>query len=482
MKTKSLLSLVLGLASATSLMATDVYITGSTAFRSQVYNACARLYVNSKPTAIYYGTNSAVGGDTNLNSSTAAWCMTGTAISQLSKISDTLVIHALFNGSIQGIKAVTQEQRLHFPSVGGNLIANSSTTGQTPVAGVPLYGCTTFVDKRPTIGFSDSGNAACPYQLTGNTLEEDVAVQPFVFCKSVGWGAAALAVSNINNVSWEQLAYGIPQGRIPLSAWTYKNSDTNTFIYLLQRTKDSGTRRVETAMEYFQYGDIGTYIYDRTNNSWFLPSQTTLTATAFGASPNGVVGAPGLVNIETGIPANLEWGYGYVGGGDIKASLNLTNGNGALVPSTANQAIAMLSLNDAKGVGASNWANVVSFNGIWPTTDGANIRGHSGTNDFSPITAGYYSGWGKEVLVHIVDPTAMVNNDQAITADQIGDNTTAGSFLGVFNAQTLNNGGSPSVGSIENEIELSKAGGAVAIRLSDMNTERSSVGSVISPK
>ena len=80
------------------------------------------------------------------------------------------------------------------------------------------------------------------------------------------------AVTNINNVTWEQIEYGIPQGRIPLSAWTGKNADTNTFVYLMQRTKDSGTRRCETAGNYFQYNDtVGVYIYDYTNNFFYSP-------------------------------------------------------------------------------------------------------------------------------------------------------------------------------------------------------------------
>ena len=71
-------------------------------------------------------------------------------------------------------------------------------------------------------------------------------------------------------------------------------------------------------------------------------------------------------------------------------------------------------------------------------------------------------------------------NDQTITKTQIGSQTTPGSFLGVFNAQTLINGGSPLVGSIENEIELSKAS-ATAIRLSDMQSKRGNVGGIIAP-
>jgi hypothetical protein len=86
-----------------------------------------------------------------------------------------------------------------------------------------------------------------------------------------------------------------------------------------------------------------------------------------------------------------------------------------------------------------------------------------------------------EVLVHPVNPGAI--SDQDISEAQLGNQTTPGTFMGVFNAQTLINGGSPILGSIENEIELSKTGspGATAIRLSDMLNSRSAVGGVISP-
>jgi len=164
-----------------------------------------------------------------------------------------------------------------------------------------------------------------------------------------------------------------------------------------------------------------------------------------------------------------------VGGGDIKNELNYAD--------ATNTAISYLSMNDSKGVGYSNWANVVSFNGLWPTAAGAGIHGNTGTNDYTPITTGLYPCWGNEVLVHIIDPKSGGYTDQDITKTQLGNQTTPGSFLGVLNAQTLINGGSPIVGSIENEIDLSKSGspGAVAIPLIDMVSSRQNVGGVITP-
>ena len=443
MKKTLLLSLGLGLAGTMPLLAgnVDVYITGSTAFRANVYGACTKLF--SSAPSIYYGDAAHGGANSGFSAKTASWAMTGTPITALTNIQgNTLTIHGLFTGSIQGLQTTEQGTVLTFAQAAGT--ANGLTSG--------------YVNSAPTIGFSDSSGAASPFPATGNYVEENVCVQPFVIAKSA---ATVGSVTNISNVSWEQLEYGIPQGRIPLAAWTGKITDTNSFVYLLQRTKDSGTRRVETAQEYYQYNDtVGIYIYDYTNNFWYTP--TTLATTTTASSPNGVVGPAGLNNV------NLNWGYGYVGGGDIATSLNNNN--------AANQAIGYLSIGDAKSVGASNWANVVSFNGVWPTAAGAGIHGNSGTNDYSPITLGYYPCWGFEVLVYnTATPPA------GITAGQLGTGTTPGTFMGVFNAQTVINGGSPLAGSIENEIELSKTGGATAIRLSDMVNARPTVGGTISP-
>jgi len=443
MNTKFALSMALGLAGASTLMAgtVDIYITGSTAFRANVFTACTNLY-SGGPSAIYFA--DAAHGGSSSGASAGSWVMTGNPIAQVTNLQgNTMVIHGLFTGSIQGLQSVENHQPLIWAQPHGTVGGAADQ----------------YVTNSPTIAFSDSASAACPYVANAPFNEESVAVQPFVVAKSTATGGA---VTNITNVSWEQLNYGIPNGRIPLSGWTGNVNDTNTFVYLLQRTKDSGTRRTETAGEGFQFNDpVTVYIYDYTNNFFYTP--TVLNATANGASPNGVVGPVG----NNG--ANLNWGYGYVGGGDIKNTLNNN--------SISNQSIAVLSISDSKGVGAGNWSNVVSFGGLWPTAAGVNIHNNSGTNDYSPIILGYYPIWGYEVLIY--DTVQYV--DQDITSGQLGTQTTPGSFMGVFNAQTLINGGSPLIGSIEREINITKPNGATAIPLVDMQNSRQAVGGVISP-
>jgi len=467
MKKTLLLLAALGLAGVASLQAgtVDVYITGSTAFRANVYTACTKLFASAPN--IYYG-GTAYGGNGKLSSKDLSWVMTGTPITTLTNVygfgnspsSTTLNIHGLFTGSIQGLKAVETAQQLVWAKPQGTLNGTANA----------------YSTNSATLAFSDSDNAACPYIVTGNYEQESVAVQPFVMVRA---HTSLNGVTNINNVSWEQMYHAIPHGRLPLSAWTYHDSDSNNWVYLCERTRDSGTRRTFTAGEFYPYGDIGVYCYDNTNShGWYTPAQLAPaglaigTGLTYGDGTNGVMSAGGY-GFDGNV--NLLWGNGYVAGSDVANTLNINKAD--------NQSIGVLSVSDAASVGGStNWGCVISLNGLWPTVGGTNLNGNVGTNDYSPITSGFYPLWGYEVVVHPINPGLI--SDQDITQAQLGDWLTPGTFEGVFNYQTINNGGGSTLtGSLENEIQLSKTGspGATAIRLSDMQVGRSSVGGEIFP-
>jgi hypothetical protein len=447
MKKTLLLTLAAGLISTSPLMALDLYITGSTAFRANVHDACFKLF-DSAPTEI---TGTAVtGGDSKTGNAAAQWVMTGTVSNKVSAVGTTpLTIHALFTGSVQGIQTVEQNTKLTFITISN--------------------GVAVITNNTPTIAFSDASSESTPYPASGtaNYNEEQVAVQPFVMVKSVGAGG----LNNITNVTWEQLKYAITAGRIPLSSWTYNTNDHNSFVYMIQRTKDSGTRRTEFAQELDGYNQGTTvYIYDPTNTLFYKTNTVVANTVGSQLLGVGVVGAAGNAN------ANLNWGSGYVGGGDIKTELGYT--------SISNQAISYLSMSDAKGVTGVNWSQVIPFNGIWPTTANGGISGNSTlTNDYSPITKGLYTCWGYEVVVYpTVDPSG-INNDQNLTATLLGSQTTPGTILGVLDNVST---GTPLPGSIDNEIEISKnptasTGPATAIRIQDMVSSRSSVGGTITP-
>jgi len=439
MKKTLLLTLAAGLVCSTPAMALDLYVTGATAFRQNVHDACKNLFDTAPVlgSTLRYGT-SATGGDNKTGNSAAQWVMTGNVGNKVTALGSTpLTIHALFTGSVQGIQTVETGTKIIFVNIDGTTVTNT-----------------------PTIAFSDCASASTPYPATGNFSEESVAIQPFVLCRAV---SVNNGVTNINSVTWEQLKYAIQAGRIPLSAWTYKASDHANYVYLLERTKDSGTRRNQFAQELNGFNQSAVvYNYDVTNNVFYKAVNTLNAAT--GSTGFGVIGAAGAGNV------NLNWGSGYVGGGDLRTALGIDN--------VANQSIGYLSFADAKSLGANPWAQVIAFNGLWPTAAGAGVHGNTGTNDFSPITTGTYACWGNEVVVYpIISPSAL-NGDQNLTAAQLGDQNTPGTILGVLDAQST---GTPVAGSIEEQIENSKVAGATAIRLSDMTSSRASVGGTITP-
>ncbi len=75
---KLVLSMALGLAGASSLVAStvDVYITGSTAFRANVFTACTNLYTGGAPSVGVFFADAAHGGSSS-GSSAGSWVMSG---------------------------------------------------------------------------------------------------------------------------------------------------------------------------------------------------------------------------------------------------------------------------------------------------------------------------------------------------------------------------------------------------------------------
>jgi hypothetical protein len=415
----------------------DLYITGSTAFRANVYNACSKLYDNSAYSVVY-GT-STTGGNSPQGTvaKNTQWTMSGTVSNTIASIGvgNSLSIHAFFTGSVQGMQTVEQQQPIIFLTASGNALTNT-----------------------PTIAFSDVDSSSTPYAVPGqysDCAQAEVCVQPFVMCKSVATSAS------VTNITWGMLRSGIQPGRLPLSIWTHNTNDHGSYVYLVERTKDSGTRRSELAEVQFPYNQtVGVYLFDNVTNSVFYKPASGATVIV-GAAGNG--------------GANLNWGSGYVAGSDVSAELAYTSPN--------NQAIAILSLSDAKSIGTTAaWAQVLPYNGMWPTTNGPAIAGWSGYNDFAPIITGQYPLWAYEECVYpTVAPSSRASGDQNLSLAQLGDTSTTGSVLYTLLAVATSPTATPATGSLDAEIQTSKSTGATAVRICDMMSSRASVGGTITP-
>jgi hypothetical protein len=406
MKKSILFALFGGILGATSVMAAnyDLYLTGSTAFRGNAFTACEKLYDGGTPSSMNDGTaNAPVSSDSQ-------WTMTGTCANLgLTSGSDTLTIHALWTGSVQGLSALANKDQLAFLA--------SATQGSTALHTNTASACFSDVFSAPTLDPLPSGSFT----------EKKVACQPFVFIKSKAPGG----VQNITNVNWQQLQFILGNGSAPLSYFTGNASDYATNIYLIHRTLDSGTR-VTTVQEAQFIGTIPINYYDPTSDS-YIPATTNR--------------------------GPAQFGPGYVGGGDVKTVLQYAN--------PGNQAIAYLSMSDAKAVTGVNWQNILAFNGQYPIANYVPGTAPS-TNDYSPICYGKYSFWAFECLDWPKSGQWGTYSDQDLSFTQVNNIMSK-----------LSGSGS---GSIDNEVQLSEAAGtATAVRLSEVTVSRPAVGGLISP-
>jgi len=405
MKKSILFALFGGILGATPVMAAnyDLYLTGSTAFRGNAFTACQKLYDGGTPANANNGTGAPASSDSR-------WTMSGTCANLgLTSGSDTLTIHALWTGSVQGLSGLANKDQLVFLA--------SATAGNT-----------TLKTNSCSAAFSDVYSAPTLDPLSsGSFTEKDVAIQPFVFVKSVASGG----VQSITNITWQQLQFLLASGSAPLSYFTGKASDATTNIYLIHRTLDSGTR-VTTVQEASYIGTIPINYWNPDGNN-FIPATTNRGPAAFGP--------------------------GYVGGSDVKTVMQATG--------TGNQSIAYLSMSDARAISGVNWEKMLAFNGQYPIATYVPGTAPS-TNDYSPICFGKYSFWASECLDWPKTSQWGTYSDQNLSFSQL--NAIMGKLSGT------------GVGSIDNEVAGSEAAGtATAVRLSEMSASRSAVGGPIAP-
>jgi len=274
---KILTTLVLGgLLAAANVQAVDIYITGSTAFRANVFRAITNIYganlTSQNPAGDASGKNQ------------VTWSGTAPALFGASPVN----IYASYNGSIAGVQALVQNQTLQFLS--------SSTAGDTNLVG-----------HQADVALSDVYQISTPY--TSSTLSDtNVAIQPFAYVKSVTTPAS------VTNITIQQLKAFLPNGFLPLSYFTGNSSDDAATMFLVGRNADSGTRLTSHADALFTGSPL-----------LFEPNASCVWGVSPGFSSGG--GVAGVLNGTCG-PA-----IGYLGLADAKtvaAGANILTYNGVL--------------------------------------------------------------------------------------------------------------------------------------------------------
>jgi hypothetical protein len=271
-----------GLLAATTLQAqVQIYVCGSTAFRSNAYRAIRSMFDGGAPTS-----QNTLG---SANNSGAGQMTFQGKITPLYP-GQTVTIYCDWTGSVQGIHSLTATPGDNLP-----FLANAT------------QGDTSIVNHTADLAFSDVFQASSGF-TTPELTDESVAVQPFV------WVRSASCPITVTNITMQQLRFAL-QGSCPLSYLTGNSSDYSSTLYFTGRTKDSGSRVI--ALSDCAY--TGTYnVYSNAFGVW-----TKFTANQI---VNGVNYGPGFTSggTEAGnlvLASSNGGGIGYLGYADARTAV-----------------------------------------------------------------------------------------------------------------------------------------------------------------
>ena len=303
---------------------TEVFITGSTAFRAFAYEAVAFGTVfDSAPTVVAKG-----GGAASI--STSSYVAYGNIGGQPYLLNFDLTgseagLAAVYNASAGTSVAVT------YP-VSGPLFTGTATLAGTPLptgfVNPTTSGFPANVTAAPDLAFADTSAAVSLNPTQNGTLTDFgiVAVIPFTWAK--GYNSAPDASwTDLVNVSIPQLSYELT-GAKKASYFTGKTADTD-LVYLIGRNKGSGTR-VNTFLT-LNYGLSKSIVQYAPANSTY--SSTVLTAGSVAPITSlaglDVVGNDGFDSgggVATTLEDNITGSHlitlGYIGLPDFLGSLS----------------------------------------------------------------------------------------------------------------------------------------------------------------
>ncbi len=217
MKLKTIaLGLLATVAAAPSLLAdVNIYLTGSTAFRSAVITTVAAMYD--------------AGATVNADNSPASKANHATYSGTMTALYGGQIVNVYmsWSGSVEGVQAVTAGANQSFLPVGNVL----NTTNNN-------YSVSTPAD----FALSDVFQSTTPYSspvLNQATVSgaPGIGVVPFTFMHN-----NSTAANSITNITHQQAITLLANGQMSLRFWTGSSSDQGTMVSLVGRYPLSGTR------------------------------------------------------------------------------------------------------------------------------------------------------------------------------------------------------------------------------------------------
>jgi len=267
-----------GLLAATTLQAqVQIYVCGSTAFRSNAYRAIRSMFDGGAPTS-----QNTLG---SANNSGAGQMTFQGPISGIFP-GQTVTIYCDWTGSVQGIHSLTA-------TPGDSLPFLSSAT----------QGNITITYHTADLAFSDVFQLSSGF-TTPELTDEQVAVQPFV------WVRSASCPSTVANITMQQLRFAL-QGSCPLSFVTGNTNDYSSTLYFAGRNKDSGSRVIAVGDSAYSGGYSVYYI---SNSVWMkMTTNQIVNGVNYGAGFSS--GSQEAANLAL---TSTAGGVGYLGYADAR--------------------------------------------------------------------------------------------------------------------------------------------------------------------
>lgn len=363
---KTIGALALGLGLAVGAQAQDdtqgtpIYITGSTAFRSQVYAALGDM-----------GLNVSQGAGNSASQFTFSGTISDTTGGHLNLTGvngDTVTAYTSWSGSVEGVECLIDLTASTYENVdSGTFTYNGADLSLSDVAQSSCYQGSgrNEINFTPahTVPLQEVQTVADAARIEGT----GIAVQPFTFVVD----GNAQTVSNVTADNFLDL-FGA--GTLNLNYFTGNASDSNTLVYAVGRYNLSGTRATSVI------DDGGSFL----NN-----------LKQYALSDNGTT-TPGLASTDTAPPPTdgNQWAYvtnnGYYSGGNVGKAIHDASLNGAPA------AVAYIAFSDSKNLtgtttnyeGPVNWLGQSAWiGGTFPNSGGWNTNG---------IINGSYNLWTYE--------------------------------------------------------------------------------------
>ncbi len=394
----------------------EVYITGSTAFRSAAVNAIKNIY--DAGVQVAFQNNDSV--PTKSNQVIFVGNIT------LSGVSTPVNVHCTWSGSEAGIQTVGDAtQTVNFLPDSTCPGSCSAYPGTSVAAGTDAH--------HPDVAFSDTFQSTSTFKGTFNgvtypTLTEaqgtsaghgsPVGVVVFKWC------ASSNAPSGLTNITSQMIRKLYASGIAPLGMFTGLSADESKPVVALGRNPDSGTRL--SAFAEAGLGALtGVQQYQPQDSTGALVKTTTGTISQFVPWPDDTVNGIFIASPNSG----------YSSGGDLSKAMRavttdpvaITGGNNS--PYTAANVIRITYL--GTGDADSNLLNAgtpapgkeLSYNGVL-------LGPFADYNNAVVLTEGQYTFWGFEhVLFNNSTIDATVKSVANKLATQIHDTDATGNAV-----------------------------------------------------